>query len=197
MSEELWQILLKALPQILKAGIQMTIPLTLLSFVTALVIAVIAALIQYAKVPVLKQIMQFYVWLIRGTPLLVQLMIIFYGLPMVGIHADPFWAAWAGFSFCEGAYMAEALRGCLEGVPEGQKEAGLCVGMSFGQIMWHIVLPQAFRTDLLSRCLDEAVKDGCMVTDDASAVELYGNVRVRAVTGSYANFKITTPEDLR
>ena len=57
--------------------------------------------------------------------------------------------------------------------------------------------PQAFRTDLLSRCLDEAVKDGCMVTDDASAVELYGNVRVRAVTGSYANFKITTPEDLR
>ena len=174
MSEELWQILLKALPQILKAGIQMTIPLTLLSFVTALVIAVIAALIQYAKVPVLKQIMQFYVWLIRGTPLLVQLMIIFYGLPMVGIHADPFWAAWAGFSFCEGAYMAEALRGCLEGVPEGQKEAGLCVGLSFGQIMWHIVLPQAFRTAFpsLSNSLISLVKDTSLAAN-ITVVEMF------------------------
>ena len=174
MSSDLWQILADALPDILMAGIRMTIPLTLLSFTFALIIAIAAALIQYARVPVLKEIMRFYIWLIRGTPLLVQLMIIFYGLPMVGIHADPFWAACAGFSICEGAYMAEALRGCLEGVPKGQTEAGLCVGMSFGQIMRRIVLPQAFRTAFpsLSNSLISLVKDTSLAAN-ITVVEMF------------------------
>lgn len=174
MTSELWQILMDALPKILSAGIRMTIPLTLLSFAFALIIAVLCALVQYARVPVLRQIVRFYVWLIRGTPLLVQLMIIFYGLPMFGIHADPFWAACVGFSFCEGAYMAEALRGCLEGVPKGQTEAGLCVGMSYGQVMWHIVLPQAFRTAFpsLSNSLISLVKDTSLAAN-ITVVEMF------------------------
>ena len=109
----------------------------------ALVIAVIVALIQYAKVPVLTQIARFYIWLIRGTPLLVQLFIVFYGLPGLGIRVNAFWAAVFVFSVCEGAYCAETIRGALEAVPYGQTEAGYCVGMNFAQTMWHIVLPQA------------------------------------------------------
>ena len=108
-----------------------------------MIIAVAVALVQYANVPVLRQIARFYIWVIRGTPLLVQLFIIFYGLPSVGIMLDAFPAAVIAFAFNEGAYCAETMRGALESVPQGQLEAGYCVGMSWWQIMRRIVLPQA------------------------------------------------------
>ena len=97
----------------------------------------------------------------RGTPLLVQLYVIFYGLPGIGIVLDPFPAAVIVFSINEGAYCAETLRGALEAVPVGQIEAGYCVGMSYLQIMRRIVLPQAFRTAFppLSNSLIAMVKD--------------------------------------
>ena len=135
-----FSVLWEALPRILTAGLTMTIPLTLLSFSLAMVLAVVVALVQYAHLPVLSPIARFYIWVIRGTPLLVQLFIIFYGLPSVGIMLDAFPAAVIAFAFNEGAYCAETLRGALESVPAGQLEAGYCVGMSWGQIMRRIVL---------------------------------------------------------
>ena len=120
-------VLWEALPRILSAGLTMTIPLTLISFTLAMVLAVAVALVQYAKVPVLSQLARFYIWVIRGTPLLVQLFIIFYGLPSVGIMLDAFPAAVIAFAFNEGAYCAETMRGALESVPQGQLEAGYCV----------------------------------------------------------------------
>ena len=120
--------------------------LTVISFALALVIGVTVALIQYAKISGLQQLCRFYIWIIRGTPLLVQLYLVFYGLPSVGIVFEAFPAAILVFGFNEGAYMAEAIRGTLEGVNVGQLEAGYCVGMSYGQTMWHVVLPQALRT---------------------------------------------------
>ena len=138
-------VLWEALPRILSAGLTMTIPLTLISFTLAMVLAVAVALVQYARVPVLSQLARFYIWVIRGTPLLVQLFIIFYGLPSVGIMLDAFPAAVIAFAFNEGAYCAETMRGALESVPQGQLEAGYCVGMSWWQIMRRIVLPQALR----------------------------------------------------
>ena len=128
-------VLWEALPRILSAGLTMTIPLTLISFSLAMVIAVAVALVQYAHVPVLSQIARFYIWVVRGTPLLVQLFIIFYGLPGVGIMLDAFPAAVIAFAFNEGAYCAETMRGALESVPQGQLEAGSCVGMTWWQIM--------------------------------------------------------------
>ena len=77
----------------------MTIPLTIVSFFFAMIIAVVVALVQYANVPVLRQIARFYIWVIRGTPLLVQLFIIFYGLPSLGIMLDAFPAAVIAFAF--------------------------------------------------------------------------------------------------
>ena len=138
-------VLWEALPRILSAGLTMTIPLTLVSFTLAMVLAVAVALVQYARVPVLSQLARFYIWVIRGTPLLVQLFIIFYGLPSMGIMLDAFPAAVIAFAFNEGAYCAETMRGALESVPQGQLEAGCCVGMSWWQIMRRIVLPQAMR----------------------------------------------------
>lgn len=146
---------------ILLPGLLVTIPLIAISFALALVIAVVVALIQFANVPVLSQIARFYIWIIRGTPLLVQLFIVFYGLPHVGILIDPFVAAVVVFSINEGAYCSETMRAALESVPKGQLEAGLCAGLSWGQTIRRIVLPQAFRTAFptLGNSLISMIKD--------------------------------------
>ncbi len=155
------ELFLDSFWDILLPGLLVTIPLTAISFALALVIAVIVALIQFAGVPVLSQIARFYIWIIRGTPLLVQLFIVFYGLPHVGVLIDPFVAAVVVFSINEGAYCSETMRAALESVPKGQLEAGLCAGMSWGQTIRRIVLPQAFRTAFptLGNSLISMVKD--------------------------------------
>lgn len=96
--------------QILLPGLTVTIPLTAIAFSGALVIAVVVALIQYARIPVLKDIARFYIWVTRGTPLLVQLFVVFYGLPHAGILINPFVAAVVVFAINEGAYCAETIR---------------------------------------------------------------------------------------
>lgn len=159
--ERLAAILSDSFGKILLPGLTMTIPLTAISFALALVIAVVTALVQFANLRGLKQLARFYIWIIRGTPLLIQLYVIFYGLPGVGIVIDPFPAAVIVFSVNEGAYAAEILRAALESVPTGQMEAGYCAGMSYLQIMRRIVLPQALRTAFpsLSNSLISMVKD--------------------------------------
>ena len=161
MTERVWNIVVDSFPKILLPGLTMTIPLTVISFAIAMVIAVAVAMVQFAKVPVLRQICRFYIWVIRGTPLLVQLYVIFYGLPKLGVILDPFPSAIIVFPINEGAYCAETMRAALESVPAGQMEAGYCVGMNYLQIMRRIVLPQAFRTAFppLSNSLISMVKD--------------------------------------
>ncbi|WP_416386679.1 amino acid ABC transporter permease [Claveliimonas bilis] len=161
MSERLAEILADAFWDILLPGLTVTIPLTAISFAIAMVIAVIVAVIQFAQVRVLRKLARFYIWVIRGTPLLVQLFVVFYGLPNVGILIEPFPAAVLVFSINEGAYAAETIRGALEAVPEGQMEAGQCVGMSYLRIMRRIVLPQALRIAFpaLANSLIAMIKD--------------------------------------
>lgn len=153
MAESFWDILLP--------GLTMTIPLTLIAFSFAMGIAVAVALVQFANVRILNQAARFYIWVIRGTPLLVQLFVVFYGLPRAGILIDPFPAAVLVFSVNEGAYCAETIRAALEAVPAGQMEAGQCVGMSWIQTVWRIVLPQALRIAFpaLSNSLIAMIKD--------------------------------------
>lgn len=159
--EVLWQLFLESFPKILLPGLVTTIPLTLISFSLALVIAVVTALVQFANVKVLRRIARFYIWIFRGTPLLVQLYIVFYGLSRIGIVLAPFPAAVIVFSLNEGAYCAETVRAALESVPKGQLEAGLCAGLSYLQTIFRIVLPQAMRTAFppLSNSMISMVKD--------------------------------------
>lgn len=161
MNSDTLNLLIDSFWNILLPGLTVTIPLTAISFAFALIIAVAVALVQFAKVPILTPLSRFYIWIIRGTPLLVQLFIIFYGLPHVGILINPFVAAVVVFSINEGAYCAETIRAALEAVPKGQLEAGLCAGMSWGQTIRRIVLPQAFRTAFptLGNSLIAMVKD--------------------------------------
>ena len=154
-------LMIESFGTILIPGLTMTLPLTAISFAIGLMIAVVTALVQFANIQGLKQLARFYVWVIRGTPLLVQLFVVFYGLPNVGILIDPFPAAVLVFSINQGAYCSETIRAALESVPAGQMEAGQCVGMSYLQIIRRIILPQAMRTAFppLSNSLIGLVKD--------------------------------------
>ncbi len=179
MNERLWIILAESFPKLLLYGVTVTVPLTVASFSLAMVIAVIVALIQYANVRVLRQICRFYIWIIRGTPLLVQLYLAYYGLPSIGIKMDAMLCAVLVFGFNEGAYMAETLRGSLESVSVGQMEAGYCVGLSYLQIMFHVVLPQAFRTAFpaLSNSLISMLK-GTSMAATITVVEMFRQAQV-------------------
>ena len=161
MDERIIGILQEALGKILIASIEVTIPLTVFGFALAMVVALFMALVQYANIKILKQFARFYIWIFRGTPLLVQLFLAYFGLPKLGIVLDAFPCALLVLGLNEGAYCAETLRSALESVSEGQIEAGYCVGMNYLQIMWHVVLPQAFRTAFppLSNSLISMLKD--------------------------------------
>lgn len=174
MSERLLGILIDAFPKILIPGLTVTIPLTVISFSLAMLIALAAALVQFADVKVLKQMARFYIWVFRGTPLLVQLFVVFYGLPDLGIRMAPFPAAVLVFSLNEGAYCAETVRAALEAVPAGQLEAGYCAGMSYMQTMRRIILPQAMRTAFppLSNSLIAMVKDTSLAAN-ITVVEMF------------------------
>lgn len=161
MNQRIIELLADSFGKIIIPGLTMTIPLTLISFSFALLIAIFTALVQYSHVKILKEIARFYIWVARGTPILVQLYVVFYGLPKLGIMIDPFPAAILVFSLNEGAYSAEIMRAALESIPVGQIEAGYCVGMNYFQVMTRIVLPQAFRTAFppLSNSLIAMVKE--------------------------------------
>lgn len=135
-----------ALPNLLVACLKVTIPLTILSFVCGMVLALILALVQVANIKGLKQFARIYIWIFRGTPLLVQMFIIFFGLPSFGIYLNGFPAAIIAFSLNLAAYNAEILRSAILAVPAGQMEAGYMIGLNYFQIMARIVMPQAFKT---------------------------------------------------
>lgn len=145
MTERVQDLLFNSFFEILVPGLTATIPLTVISFSLALGIAMVVALVRHARVPVLSGIARFYTWFMRGTPLLVQLYVVFYGLPDFGILIDPFPAAVIVFSLNTGAYASETLRAAIGAVPVGQIEAARSLGMGYLQVIRYIVLPQALR----------------------------------------------------
>lgn len=155
------QLMLDSLGPLLWAALAFTIPLTLLSFVFGLTLGLIVALIRLFGPRPLSAIVRFYVWIIRGTPLLVQLFLIFYGLPSVGILLDAFPAALIGFTLNIGAYSSEIIRAAISSVAKGQWEASFSIGMSWGQTMRRTILPQAARVAVppLSNTFISLVKD--------------------------------------
>lgn len=184
MTERLLNILIDSFGKILVPGLLYTIPLTAISFALALVIAVVTALVQFANIRGLKQLARFYIWIIRGTPLLVQLYVIFFGLGQMGLVLPPFTAAIVALSINEGAYCAETVRAALESVPAGQMEAGECVGMSYLQVIRRIVLPQAMRTAFPPLCnsLISLLKDTSLVANITVAEMFMATQRIVART---------------
>lgn len=169
----MWEIIKTSLPQLLAAGFKYTIPLAIISFFFGIIIALVTALTRLSRqrgpFMILKWIASFYVWLFRSTPLLVQLFIVFFGLPYLrikgilphGIKLEPFTAGIITFSLNTGAYASETIRAAINSVPRGQWEAGAAIGMTRLQILWRIILPQALRVALppLSNSFISLVKD--------------------------------------
>ncbi|MGO4382748.1 amino acid ABC transporter permease [Specibacter sp. RAF43] len=138
-----------------------TIPLALASFAIGLVLALLVALMRLSRNKLVAGLGRFYVSVIRGTPLLVQLFVIFYGLPAIGVKLDPWPSAIIAFSLNVGGYAAEVIRAAILSVPAGQWEAGHMIGMSRGQALLRIILPQAARVSVppLSNTFISLVKD--------------------------------------
>ncbi len=161
MDSRIIEILVSSFWPMLKAGLKFSIPLTLITFTLGLILAFIVAMTRLYGNKFFARIAQVYVWIFRGTPLLVQLFIIFYGLPSAGLTIGNFTSAAIGFTLNVGAYASETLRGAILGVPKGQWEAAKSLGFSFWKSFFRIIFPQAMRTAIppLSNTFISLVKD--------------------------------------
>lgn len=156
-----WQLVVDSFWPLLLGGLTGTIPLAIASFALGLVIAIGIALMRLSHNRLLSWLARAYVSIIRGTPLLVQLFVIFYGMPSIGITLPPWPSAIIAFSLNVGGYAAEIVRAAILSVPKGQWEAGYTIGMSNAVTLRRIILPQAARVSVppLSNTFISLVKD--------------------------------------
>lgn len=161
MSPENWELVRESFWPILRGGLTGTIPLAVVSFALGLLIALGIALLRLSGNPLLSWLGRAYVSVIRGTPLLVQLFVVFYGLPSIGLLINPWPSAIIAFSLNTGGYAAEVVRAAILSVPKGQWEAGYTVGMNQATTLRRIILPQAARVSVppLSNTFISLVKD--------------------------------------
>jgi L-cystine transport system permease protein len=159
--ERMIDILQSSLLPMVKGALYYSIPLTIISFILGMILAILTALARLSGFSILRGIARVYVSAVRGTPLLVQLFIIFYGLPSIGLKFDPFSSAVIAFSLNVGAYSSEIVRAAIQSIAKGQWEAGYSIGMTYGQTLKRIILPQAARVSIppLSNSFISLVKD--------------------------------------
>jgi len=183
-----FSIILKYLP-ILLQGAGLTIELAVLGIVFGILIGLVAALMRLSHTP-LRYIAHFYIWLIRGTPLLVQLFLIYFGLPQIGIEMSAFASSVLGLGINSGAYLAEVFRGGIEAIPEGQTEASLSLGMGKFLTMRRIILPQALRIALpsLSNQFIISLKDSSLCSVITMAELLQTSQRLASTTFASLEF---------
>jgi len=187
MNERIINELIESFGKLLLAGLKVSLPLTIASFSAGLIIAFLVALAQIAKVPVLRHLVRVYVWIIRCTPMIVQLFIVYFGLPSIGIKFNSFVSAWLVMSLSVGAYCSETVRAAIQSVPVGQLEACYCDGLTFWQGMMHVIVPQALRTAFppLSNSIIGLVKDTSLAYSVALVEILATAQRIAARTYDY------------
>ncbi|CQA03846.1 Probable amino acid ABC transporter%2C permease [Mycobacteroides abscessus] len=176
------QLVLDNLWPMARAMLTVTLPLTAISFVIGLVIALGVALARMSGHRVVTGLARIYISVIRGTPLLLQLFLIFFALPEFGVKISPFPAAVIAFSLNVGGYAAEIIRSSILSIPRGQWEAASSLGMSYSTTLWRIVIPQASRVAVppLSNTLISLVKD----TSLASAILVTDVMRTAQVAAA-------------
>ncbi|ACE62318.1 cysteine ABC transporter permease [Actinobacillus pleuropneumoniae] len=150
MDEARVKLVMDAFFPMVEAAVLVSIPLAIASFIIGMAIAVGVALIRVTPVNgmlhrIALAIVKVYISIIRGTPMLVQISVVFYGLPAIGVYIDPIPAAIIGFSLNIGAYGSETVRAAISSVPKGQWEAGYTIGMTYMQTFRRIIAPQAIR----------------------------------------------------
>ncbi|HBP6080969.1 TPA: amino acid ABC transporter permease [Pseudomonas aeruginosa] len=147
-------------------GAMYTVLFAAVSMVLGLILGFSVAVVRVTKVPVVSQIAAVYVSAFRGTPLLVQIFVLYYGLPSVGIEFTPVTAGILALTLNVAAYLSESMRRAILGIDKGQWEAGLSVGLTWGQTLWNIITPQALRLAVpsLSNSLISLIKDTSLIS---------------------------------
>ena len=147
-------------------GMKLTINLYIITMVFSLPLGIIFSLGRVSKSAFLNNCIQIYTWIFRGTPLLLQLFFVYYGLPVIGITLTPFTAASVTFIINYAAYFCEIFRGSILGIDKGQYEAAKVLGMRYSQTMRRIIIPQALVTALppLSNEAISLIKDTSLVS---------------------------------
>ncbi|MBA5723845.1 amino acid ABC transporter permease [Candidatus Liberibacter sp.] len=142
------KLVINSLPLLIHASLVFTVPIAIISFSLSLVLGLIIALIRIFSVRQVSFLMYLYVWIFRGTPLLVQVFVMFYGLPSIGIVFDAFTAIIIVFTLNFSAYLSEIIRSSIIAIPKGQWEAAYSLSLNWQQTMRHIILPQAAITSI-------------------------------------------------
>ena len=147
-------------------GMKLTVNLYVVTMLFSLPLGILLSLGRVSKNTTLSNIIQVYTWIFRGTPLLLQLFFVYYGLPVVGITLTPFAAASLTFVINYTAYFCEIFRGSILGIDPGQYEAAKVLGMKYWQTMIRIIIPQALITALppLSNEAISLIKDTSLVS---------------------------------
>ena len=165
-------------------GVWMTLQLSLYSILLGTLVGILATMLKLSKKKILMRLIDCYITLVRGTPLLLQLIFIFSALPQLGIELDSFSSAIIGLAFHSGAYISEIFRGAIESIDRGQSEAAKALGMTKLQAMRRIILPQAFKRSIpaLGNQFIIAIKDSSL----ASAITI---TEIIMLTRQYASIK--------
>lgn len=181
--------LYKALPSLL-VGATVTLRITSLSIALGLGIGIIAGLARVWPNAALRAVAGAYIELVRGTPLLVQIFLVYFGLPALGLNLDPFVAGVIAMGINSGAYVGEIVRGGIESIARGQMEAALSLGMTWHQAMYYVILPQAFVRILppLGNEFIALLKDSSLVSTIAIA-ELTRTGQI-IITRTFKSFEI-------
>ncbi len=146
-------------------GTEITLEIFFVTLILSLPIGMLAALGRLSSLKIISRIVEFYIWIMRGTPLMLQLLFVYFALPMIGIRLPDIAAALLAFTLNYAAYFAEIFRAGIQAVPKGQHEAAKTLGMSYPQTMRRIILPQVIRIVLppVSNETINLVKDTSLV----------------------------------
>ena len=183
-------LILNSLPLLL-LGAGITVQITLLSVAIGMVIGLLVGIARISGIKILQLAASVYVEFFRGTPLLVQIFIVYFALPqIIGHRVDPFFAAIAACGINSGAYISEIFRAGIQSIDSGQMEAGRSLGMSWGQTMRYIIVPQAFK-----RVIPPLGNEFIALLKDSSLVSVIGFEELMRrgqliIAKTYASFEI-------
>jgi len=159
-----WETLKESMPELLR-GLTVTLRLALLSEACILALGLIISLIRISRIPTLRILAAIYIDIIRGVPLILQIVIVYFGLGFLGINLSRFVSGVTAITICYSAYEAEIFRAGIESIHKGQMEAARSLGMGYFKAMRYVVLPQAIRNVIppLSNEFIALVKDTSLV----------------------------------
>lgn len=180
---------LSTLLPMLFQGLWVTLYVAVIGILLGFVLGTATGLCLQGKSKILRLIANFYIWIIRGTPLIVQALYVYYVVPkLTGVDFSSNTAGIIVITLNSGAFIAEIVRGAIQGIDPGQREAGLSLGLSGSQILWHVIIPPAFRSMLpalfnqfIISVKDTAILSVIVVVEITKQIQNYAALSFRTI----------------